>query len=153
AIRALVHKIRRRSSGEIVEEGLPPPLPQIPGEEEEQSLNFHSLGPVIDIDEEAALPASYSEMEESSGLPFNYVDEWNSLLPPQESPKAEGDYTFGGADGRSKDLEEELDVTTIPTTAGCGTDQPAAWLTFALTLITVSVDFRECGISLPQNHH
>ncbi|VDK35305.1 unnamed protein product [Taenia asiatica] len=139
AIRALVHKIRRRSSGEIVEEGLPPPLPQIPGEEEEQSLSFHSLGPVIDIDEEAALPASYSEMEESSGLPFNYVDEWNSLLPHQESPKAEGDYTFGGADGRSKviaDLEEELDVTAIPTTARCRTGQPAAWLTFALMLIT-----------------
>lgn len=86
-----------------MEEGLPPPLPQIPGEEEEeQSLSFHSLGPVIDIDEEAALPDNYNEMGESSGLPFNYVDEWNSLLPPQGPPKGEGEYTFGGADSRSK---------------------------------------------------
>ncbi|KAL5105260.1 hypothetical protein TcWFU_007443 [Taenia crassiceps] len=139
AIRALVHKIRRRSSGEIVDEGLPPPLPHTPGEEEEQSFNFHSLGPVVDIDEETALPANYNEMEESSGLPFNYVDEWNSLLPPQGPPKAEGDYNFGGTDGRSKviaDLEEELYVTAIPTTAGCRSGQPAAWLTLILALVT-----------------
>ncbi|VDM34241.1 unnamed protein product [Hydatigera taeniaeformis] len=139
AIRALVHKIRRRSSGEIVEEGLPPPLPQMPDEEEEQSLNFHSLGPVIDIDEETALPANYNGVEESSGLPFGYVDKWNSLLPPQGPPKGEGDYTFGGVDDRSNiiaDLEEELDVTAIPTTAGCGIGQLAAWLAFVLALFT-----------------
>ncbi|EUB57905.1 hypothetical protein EGR_07267 [Echinococcus granulosus] len=139
AIRALVNKIRRSSSGEIVEEGLPSPLPQIPEEEEERSLNFHALGPVIDIDEEAALPVNYNEMEESSGLPIGYVDEWNSLLPPQGPPKPVGHYNFGEVDGRSDvigDLEEESDVTAVPRTAGCKTGQPAARFTFVLALVT-----------------
>ncbi|VDD74849.1 unnamed protein product [Mesocestoides corti] len=100
AIRTLLHKIRRRSTGE--EEFLP--MPVQPSShlkhftEEDDNLTFHPIAPPIDIDDEG-LQANYL-YEESSGLPIEYGGEWNSLLP--DHPGTLGNFTFGSLDEASR---------------------------------------------------
>uniref|UniRef100_A0A5K3EZZ4 Glypican-2 n=2 Tax=Mesocestoides corti TaxID=53468 RepID=A0A5K3EZZ4_MESCO len=118
AIRTLLHKIRRRSTGE--EEFLP--MPVQPSShlkhftEEDDNLTFHPIAPPIDIDDEG-LQANYL-YEESSGLPIEYGGEWNSLLP--DHPGTLGNFTFGSLDEASRvqpDLDVSLDVEPTTTTS------------------------------------
>ena len=104
-------KIRQRSNGESIDADLPLPLPRIP-DDEDQSPNYQPLSPVVNIGEEEDLPNNFNELDESSGLPFGYGEEWNSLLSLQHQPlqpKPEGHYPFEEVDNRP---EGELKCST-----------------------------------------
>ncbi|KAM3171403.1 hypothetical protein ACTXT7_016696 [Hymenolepis weldensis] len=85
AIRALVHKIRRRSTGEAIYE-TPATIPFSPEDETRDSnLSLHSFGSMMDIDEEGELTSPYfSDLEGGSGMSPDYIEDWSTILARQQ---------------------------------------------------------------------
>lgn len=85
AIRALVHKIRRRSTGEAIYE-TPATIPFPPEDETRDSnLSLHSFGSMMDIDEEGELTSPhFSDLEGGSGMSPDYIEDWGTILARQQ---------------------------------------------------------------------
>nr|CDS33070.1 conserved hypothetical protein [Hymenolepis microstoma] len=85
AIRALVHKIRRRSTGEAIYDAPATlPSPSVVGTQE-NNFTSHPIGQIMDIDGEGDLTSShFSDLEGGSGMPPDYMAEWGSILARQQ---------------------------------------------------------------------
>lgn len=107
AIRSLVHKIRRRSAGEDLNEAPTSPLlPRMPDEDgiADGTGNFHPLGPMIDIDEEGGLPLHFTDLEPGSGLSPDFAEDWNEIMARQQQvqrPKQDVGFGYEGINNHS----------------------------------------------------